>query len=151
MFWTTPINFKGFAMVSRRLSRRFGRDKNQPYASAPVLVIKRIPGMKAISMASFEGNLTITVPSPWSVVQLIVWSIVNRSCHAILNDVCDFDMSWRPHYTRPWFYTRNEGLTDTLSYAGYMQLGDEEYIRMPPYVDHLKEGQAALMAGNPPV
>ncbi|KAG1731729.1 hypothetical protein EDB19DRAFT_1831660 [Suillus lakei] len=60
----------------------------------PILVIKRTPGMKAIfdgiihgcgiytvviTMLSGSGSLTGTLPSPWSTVQLIVWSTVNRS------------------------------------------------------------------------
>ncbi|KAG1879934.1 hypothetical protein F4604DRAFT_1620406 [Suillus subluteus] len=106
LLWTTPISFKKFALISRRLLGRFGGDKHQPSTSAPVLVIKRIPGMKAIfngiirgcgiytvvlSVLSGSGNLTNTLPSPWSVVQLIVWSTVNRSCHAIMTDVRDFE------------------------------------------------------------
>ncbi|KAG2054297.1 hypothetical protein BDR06DRAFT_989514 [Suillus hirtellus] len=92
LLWTTPISFKS--------------DRHQPSTSAPVLVIKRIPGMKAIfngiirgcgiyavvfSVLSGSGNLISTLPSPWSVVQLIVWSTVNRSCHAIMTDVRDFE------------------------------------------------------------
>lgn len=106
LLWTTPISFKKFAPILRRLLGRFGGDKRQPSTSAPVLVIKRIPGMKAIfngiirgcgiytvvlSVLSGSGNLTNTLPSPWSVVQLIVWSTVNRSCHAIMTDVRDFE------------------------------------------------------------
>ncbi|KAG1811795.1 uncharacterized protein BJ212DRAFT_1483520 [Suillus subaureus] len=103
LLWTTPISFRKFTLI--RLNR-FGGDKCQPSASAPVLVIKRIPGMKAIfngiirgcgiytvvlSVLSGSGNLTNMLPSPWSVVQLIVWSTVNRSCHAIMTDVRDFE------------------------------------------------------------
>lgn len=106
LLWTTPISFKKFGLISRRLLGRFGGDKHQPSTSAPVLVIKRIPGMKAIfngiirgcgiytvvlSVLSGSGNLTNTLPSPWTVVQLIVWSTVNRSCHAIMTDVRDFE------------------------------------------------------------
>ncbi|KAG1719792.1 hypothetical protein EDB19DRAFT_1918543 [Suillus lakei] len=106
LLWTTPINFKKFGLISRRLLGRFGKDKRQPSTSAPTLVIKRIPGMKAIfngiirgcgiytvvlSVLSGSGNLTNTLPTPWSVVQLIVWSTVNRSCHAIMTDVRDFE------------------------------------------------------------
>ncbi|KAG1726571.1 hypothetical protein EDB19DRAFT_1914558 [Suillus lakei] len=106
LLWTTPISFKKFGLISKRLLGRFGQDKHQPSTSAPTLVIKRIPGMKAIfngiirgcgiyavvlSVLSGSGNLTNTLPSPWSVVQLIVWSTVNRSCHAIMTDVRDFE------------------------------------------------------------
>ncbi|KAG2356150.1 hypothetical protein BDR07DRAFT_1492288 [Suillus spraguei] len=106
LLWTTPISFEKFALISRRLLRMFGKDKRQHYTPAPVLVIKRIPGMKAIfngiirgcgaytvvfSVLSGSGNLTNTLPSPWSVIQLIVWSTVNRTCHAIMTDVRDFE------------------------------------------------------------
>lgn len=108
LLWTTPISFKKFGLISRRLLGMFGGDMHQsePPKSAPVLVIKRIPGMKAIfngiirgcgiytvvlSVLSGSGNLTNTLPSPWSVVQLIVWSTVSRSCHAIMTDVRDFE------------------------------------------------------------
>ncbi|KAG2097037.1 uncharacterized protein F5147DRAFT_373898 [Suillus discolor] len=106
LLWTTPISFNKFWLISRRLLGRFSRDRQQPSTSAPVLVIKRIPGMKAIfngiirgcgiyavvfSVLSGSGNLTNTLPSPWSVVQLLVWSTVNRSCHAIMTDVRDFE------------------------------------------------------------
>ncbi|KAG1726574.1 hypothetical protein EDB19DRAFT_2042991 [Suillus lakei] len=106
LLWTTPISFKKFGLISKRLLGRFDKDKHQPSTSAPTLIIKRIPGMKAIfngiirgcgiyavvlSVLSGSGNLTNTLPSPWSVVQLIVWSTVNRSCHAIMTDVRDFE------------------------------------------------------------
>ncbi|KAG1906341.1 uncharacterized protein F5891DRAFT_1005197 [Suillus fuscotomentosus] len=106
LLWTTPISFKKFWLISRRLLGRFSGDRHQPSTSAPVLVIKRIPGMKAIfngiirgcgiyavvfSVLSGSGNLTNTLPSPWSVAQLLIWSTVNRSCHAIMTDVRDFE------------------------------------------------------------
>ncbi|KAG2354059.1 hypothetical protein BDR07DRAFT_1430982 [Suillus spraguei] len=111
LLWATPICFKSFGLISRRLFKRLGRDKHQPCTSAPVLVFRRIPGMKAIfngiirgwvllfrcgictmvlSMLSRSGDLTKTLPSPWS-VQLIVWSIINRSCRAIMTGVRDFE------------------------------------------------------------
>ncbi|KAG1883530.1 uncharacterized protein F5891DRAFT_1179190 [Suillus fuscotomentosus] len=91
LLWTTPISFKKFWLISRRLHGRFGRDNYQPSRSAPELVIKRVPGMKAIfngtirgrgiyavvfSVLSGSGNLTSTLPSPWSVVQLIIMADV---------------------------------------------------------------------------
>ncbi|KAG1852263.1 hypothetical protein DFJ58DRAFT_414480 [Suillus subalutaceus] len=108
LLWTTPINFAKFGLIVKRLPGRSGEDEHehQPPASAPILVIKRIPGMKAIfngiirgcgiytvvlTVLSGSGSLTDTLPSPWSTVQLIVWSTVNRSCHAIMTDVRDFE------------------------------------------------------------
>ncbi|KAG1734589.1 hypothetical protein EDB19DRAFT_1726688 [Suillus lakei] len=106
LLWTTPINFKRFELISKRILGRSGEDQYQPSTSAPILVIKRIPGMKAIfngiirgcgiytvviTVLSGSGSLTATLPSPWSTVQLIVWSTVNRSCHAIMTDIRDFE------------------------------------------------------------
>ncbi|KAG2151184.1 uncharacterized protein EDB93DRAFT_1083563 [Suillus bovinus] len=106
LLWTTPISFKKFWLISRRFLGRSSGEKHQTSTSAPVLVIKRIPGMKAIfngiirgcgiytvvfSVLSGSGNMTNMLPSPWNVVQLIVWSTVNRSCHAIMTDVRDFE------------------------------------------------------------
>ncbi|KAG2031358.1 hypothetical protein BDR03DRAFT_972713 [Suillus americanus] len=106
LLWTTPLNFANFELMLKSLLGRSGEDEHQPPASAPILVIKRIPGMKAIfngiirgcgiyivvlTVLSGSGSLTETLPSPWSTVQLIVWSTVNRSCHAIMTDVRDFE------------------------------------------------------------
>ncbi|KAG1798874.1 uncharacterized protein HD556DRAFT_1460049 [Suillus plorans] len=62
LLWTTPISFKKCGIYA-----------------------------VVFSVLSGSGNLTSTLPSPWSVVQLIVWSTVNRSCHAIMTDVRDFE------------------------------------------------------------
>ncbi|KAG2354060.1 hypothetical protein BDR07DRAFT_638326 [Suillus spraguei] len=108
LLWTTPLNFTKFGQILKRLLQGSSEDKrkNQPPASAPILVIKRIPGMKAIfngiirgcgiytvvlTVLSGSGSLTDTLPFPWSTAQLIVWSTVNRSCHAIMTDVRDFE------------------------------------------------------------
>ncbi|KAG2129308.1 hypothetical protein BD769DRAFT_1455608 [Suillus cothurnatus] len=93
LLWTTPISFNKFALILRHLLGRFRRDKHQPSASAPVLVIKRIPGMKAIFNGIIRGCgiYTVVLSVLSGVVQLIVWSTVNRSCHAIMTDVRDFE------------------------------------------------------------
>lgn len=108
LLWTTPLNFAKFGLVLKRLLWRSVKDEDEHQlpVSAPILVIKRIPGMKAIfngiirgcgihtvvlTVLSKSGSLADTLPSPWSTVQLIVWSTVNRSCHAIMTDVRDFE------------------------------------------------------------
>ncbi|KAG2135785.1 hypothetical protein DEU56DRAFT_806469 [Suillus clintonianus] len=107
LLWNIPISFNMFGLISRHLLGRFVKDSHhQPSTPPPTLVIKRVPGMKAIfsgvirgcgiyaivlSVLSGSGNLADTLPSPWSTAQLIVWSTVNRSCHAAMNDVRDFD------------------------------------------------------------
>ncbi|KAG0701459.1 hypothetical protein DFH29DRAFT_564828 [Suillus ampliporus] len=105
LLWTTPIDFNKFEFVLKRLLGKSGRAE-RPSTSMPVLVIKRIPGMKAIfnglirgcglyaivfSALSGSGSLTDALPSPWTATQVIVWSTVNRTCHAILTDVRDFE------------------------------------------------------------
>jgi hypothetical protein len=55
LLWTTPISFNKFALIPRRLLGRFGGDDHQPPTSGPTLVIKRIPGMKAIFNGIIRG------------------------------------------------------------------------------------------------
>jgi hypothetical protein len=61
LLWTTPISFKKFGLISRRLLGMFGGDMHQsePPTSAPVLVIKRIPGMKAIFNGIIRGYVCV--------------------------------------------------------------------------------------------
>ncbi|KAG1818375.1 hypothetical protein EV424DRAFT_1347643 [Suillus variegatus] len=61
LLWTTPISFKKFWLILRRLLGGFGRDRHQPSTSAPILVIKRIPGMKAIFYGIIRGCSTYAV------------------------------------------------------------------------------------------
>ncbi|KAG1729531.1 uncharacterized protein EDB91DRAFT_812583 [Suillus paluster] len=106
LLWTTPINFKRFRLILNRLIGISGEDEHHPATSASALVIKRIPGMKAIfngiirgcgtyivvlTVLSGSGSLADALPSPWSTVQLLVWSTVNRTCHAVMTDVRDFE------------------------------------------------------------
>ncbi|KAG2144534.1 hypothetical protein DEU56DRAFT_790165 [Suillus clintonianus] len=106
LLWNTPISFQKFGLISRRLFGRFVKDSHQPSTSAPILIIKRIPGMKAIfcgiirgcgiytvvlTVLSGSGNLADTLLFPWSTAQLIVWPTVNCACQAAMNDVRDFE------------------------------------------------------------
>ncbi|KAG1747825.1 uncharacterized protein EDB91DRAFT_46624 [Suillus paluster] len=99
LLWTTQINLEKFKLI-------LNEDKHQPPTPASPLVIKRIPGMKAIfngiirgcgtyivvqTVLSGSGNLNSALPSPWTNSQLIVWSTVNRACHAVMTDVRDFE------------------------------------------------------------
>jgi hypothetical protein len=54
LLWTTPISSNKFGLIPRRLLGKFGGD-NQPAASGPILVIKHIPGMKAIFNGTIRG------------------------------------------------------------------------------------------------
>ncbi|KAG0697950.1 hypothetical protein DFH29DRAFT_1082093 [Suillus ampliporus] len=106
LLWTTPINLPKFGLILKRLIGISAEDEHQPPTSASTLVIKRIPGMKAIfngiirgcgtyivvhTVLSGSGNLNDVLPAPWTSVQLIVWSTVNRTCHAVMTDVRDFE------------------------------------------------------------
>ncbi|KAG0697952.1 hypothetical protein DFH29DRAFT_1020543 [Suillus ampliporus] len=106
LLWTTPINLPKFGLILKRLIGISAEDEHQPPTSASTFVIKRIPGMKAIfngiirgcgtyavvhTVLSGSGNLNNALPSPWTSVQLIVWSTVNRTCHAVMTDVRDFE------------------------------------------------------------
>ncbi|KAG1730253.1 uncharacterized protein EDB91DRAFT_1059590 [Suillus paluster] len=106
LLWTTPINLKDLRLNLKRLIGIdvFGEDKHQ--ARKSTLVIKRIPGMKAIfngiirgcglyvvvrTVLFGSGSLNHALPSPWTSAQLIAWSTVDRVCHAVMTDVRDFE------------------------------------------------------------
>ncbi|KAG0697949.1 hypothetical protein DFH29DRAFT_128187 [Suillus ampliporus] len=106
LLWTTPISLKKSGLILKRLIGISAEDDHKPPTSASALVIKRIPGMKAIfngiirgcgtyavvlTVLSGSGSLANVLPPPWTGVQLIVWSTVNRTCHAIMTDVRDFE------------------------------------------------------------
>lgn len=75
LLWNTPIGTYG-------LSRR-------------TLIIKRIPGLKAVLVGVIRGCGTFLVvrsvlPNPsiqwqgqWSPMQIVVWTTLNRTCHAV--------------------------------------------------------------------
>ncbi|KAG2111890.1 hypothetical protein BD769DRAFT_1364710, partial [Suillus cothurnatus] len=68
-------------------------------------IIKRVPGMKAIFDGIIRGyGLFLVVHStfqlswqsvnnapPWTIIETVIWSTVNRTCHCILADVRDYD------------------------------------------------------------
>ncbi|RDX54510.1 hypothetical protein OH76DRAFT_1430012 [Lentinus brumalis] len=68
--------------------------------------IKRIPGMKAVIIGIIRGCGTFAVvnsilthstssdPSIWDPTQIIIWSTINRACHAVMADVRDFHEDW---------------------------------------------------------
>ncbi|KAI0717388.1 hypothetical protein C8T65DRAFT_737973 [Cerioporus squamosus] len=71
--------------------------------------IKRIPGMKAVLIGIIRGCGTFAIvnsilahsvptassgPSIWNPTQIIIWSTINRACHAVMADVRDFHEDW---------------------------------------------------------
>ncbi|KAG1747917.1 uncharacterized protein EDB91DRAFT_1245386 [Suillus paluster] len=105
LLWTTPINLSKFGLILKRLIGISGEDEHQPLTSTSTLVIKRIPGMKAIfngiireyvcmfaaNRCDLSGRFSSAMLSPWTSVQLIVWSTANCTCHAVMTDVRDFE------------------------------------------------------------
>ncbi|TBU51453.1 hypothetical protein BD310DRAFT_834326 [Dichomitus squalens] len=88
-----------------------GTQKKTVEKKAPknAFTIKRIPGMKAILIGVIRGCGTFAIvnsilarsfsaapagPSIWNPTQIIVWSTINRACHAVMADVRDFDEDW---------------------------------------------------------
>ncbi|KZT00343.1 uncharacterized protein LAESUDRAFT_745874 [Laetiporus sulphureus 93-53] len=72
-------------------------------------VIKRIPGMKAVFIGIIRGCGTFavvhsilsrsfptetTAAGLWTPMQIVVWSTINRTCHAVMADVRDFTEDW---------------------------------------------------------
>ncbi|EMD31213.1 hypothetical protein CERSUDRAFT_127520 [Gelatoporia subvermispora B] len=69
------------------------------------LSVKRIPGMKSLLVGIIRGGGTFAVvysvlepitgsvgghSQMWTAKQIVIWSIVNRACHAVMADVRDF-------------------------------------------------------------
>ncbi|KAF8884285.1 hypothetical protein CPB84DRAFT_1685923 [Gymnopilus junonius] len=95
-YWRTPV--------------RRNREKKNDDAKRG-FVIKRIPGMKAIFIGIIRGCGTYAVvrsilsnstsiggtgsSGPWSPHEIVIWSTINRACHAVMADVRDFDEDWK--------------------------------------------------------
>ncbi|KAG2138151.1 hypothetical protein BD769DRAFT_1601179 [Suillus cothurnatus] len=60
-------------------------------------IIKRVPGMKAIFDGIIRGYLSwqsVNNAPPWTIIETVIWSTVNRTCHClpnILADARDYD------------------------------------------------------------
>ncbi|RPD65484.1 hypothetical protein L226DRAFT_543270 [Lentinus tigrinus ALCF2SS1-7] len=74
------------------------------------LSVKRIPGMKALLTGIIRGCGTFAVVNAvlarahpvvsngpggmWNPTQILIWSTINRTCHAVMADVRDFDADY---------------------------------------------------------
>ncbi|KAG2157809.1 uncharacterized protein EDB93DRAFT_817127 [Suillus bovinus] len=105
--WTTPIELWRISAV---LKKFIGANHDQelktdsPQTNEP-LIIKRIPGVKALFSGIIRGCGVFCVvystlqvssqsaynPPPWTIFETVIWSTVNRTCHCILADVRDYD------------------------------------------------------------
>ncbi|KAG1820652.1 hypothetical protein EV424DRAFT_1322891 [Suillus variegatus] len=105
--WATPLNPRRIgAVIQRFLPAKHGQEVG--YSSSipgTPFVIKRVPGMKAIFNGIIRGcGIFFVVHSslqaswksdfnalPWSIIEIVIWSTVNRIIHSVMTDVRDFD------------------------------------------------------------
>lgn len=105
--WATPLEFGWVGAVLKRFTRtNYDQEVeyDSPKSNEP-FIIKRVPGMKAIFDGIIRGCGTFLVVHsalqlswnsahnalPWTIIETIVWSTVNRTCHCIMTDVRDYD------------------------------------------------------------
>ncbi|KAG2130548.1 hypothetical protein BD769DRAFT_1355657 [Suillus cothurnatus] len=104
--WATPFHLPRIdAILQRFIPAKHGQEVG--YSSSipgTPFVIKRVPGMKAIFNGIIRGcGIFFVVHSavqtswksdfnvlPWTIIDIVIWSTVNRIGHAILVDVRDF-------------------------------------------------------------
>ncbi|KAG2116811.1 hypothetical protein DEU56DRAFT_839905 [Suillus clintonianus] len=105
--WATPLYPQRIGAVMERFIRAKHVQEVGHNSSIPggPFIIKRIPGMKAIFNGIIRGcGIFFVVHSalqelwksdynalPWSIIETVIWSTVNRICHSIMTDVRDFD------------------------------------------------------------
>ncbi|PCH41865.1 hypothetical protein WOLCODRAFT_143772 [Wolfiporia cocos MD-104 SS10] len=95
LLWDTPLfRFRRAPREKTDAARTAGGDG--------AFVIKRIPGMKALIIGVIRGCGTFMVVrsvlgahgyalrAPWSPAQFVIWSTVNRACHAVMADIRDY-------------------------------------------------------------
>ncbi|KAG1734687.1 uncharacterized protein EDB91DRAFT_1225543 [Suillus paluster] len=105
--WATPLEPQRIGVMLKNLMR--AKHDKQVRGSSPTfsnsLVIKRVPGMKAIFNGIIRGcgvffvvnsalqvsQVTDRAAPPWMLIETIIWSTVNRTCHSVMTDVRDFD------------------------------------------------------------
>lgn len=104
--WATPLHFSRIGTVLNKSVLANDEEGEVEYDSpkAP-FIIKRVPGMKAIFDGIIRGcgiffvvnsalqsswQLTYNAP-PWMIMETVIWSTVNRTCHCIMTDVRDYD------------------------------------------------------------
>ncbi|KAG1871624.1 hypothetical protein F4604DRAFT_805966 [Suillus subluteus] len=106
--WATPLDLQQIGAVLKRFIRAKHDQEEVEYGSSMFnepFIIKRVPGMKAIFDGIIRGCGTFFVvhsalqlswqsannAPPWTIIETIIWSTVNRTCHCIMTDVRDYD------------------------------------------------------------
>ncbi|KAG0707409.1 hypothetical protein DFH29DRAFT_844953 [Suillus ampliporus] len=111
--WATPIKSQRIGAVIKNFmgAKHDKEGESSPPKSSGSLVIKRIPGMKAVFNGVIRGcgvffvvNSALQVSReldqisaapPWIIMEAIIWSTTNRICHAVMTDVRDFDDDYK--------------------------------------------------------
>jgi hypothetical protein len=102
--WATPLDLQWIGRALKRFMWMNYGQEDSPGSGKP-FIIKRVPGMKAIFDGIIRGyGLFLVVHStfqlpwqsanntpPWTIIETVIWSVVNRTCHCILTDVRDYD------------------------------------------------------------
>ncbi|KAG2134449.1 uncharacterized protein EDB93DRAFT_848260 [Suillus bovinus] len=106
--WATPLDLGRINVVLKKfIPANYDQGEveyDSPKANEP-FIIKRVPGMKAIFDGIIRGcgmffvvytALQLSWQSayhapPWTIIETVVWSTVNRTCHCIMTDVRDYD------------------------------------------------------------
>ncbi|OBZ78271.1 hypothetical protein A0H81_01920 [Grifola frondosa] len=110
--WAMVVIFFGPAFVWDFRLFAFGprlRKEKRKDEQKKEFTIKRVPGMKAVFIGVIRGCGTFAIVNSilshsmsdsssatelWSPVQIILWSTINRACHAVMADVRDFHEDW---------------------------------------------------------
>ncbi|KAG1827281.1 uncharacterized protein BJ212DRAFT_1583818 [Suillus subaureus] len=106
--WATPLDLRRIGVVLKSFIWANYDQKETEYdppRSNEPFIIKRVPGMKAIFDGIIRGCGTFFVvhsalqlswetannAPPWTIIEIIIWSTVNRTCHCIMSDIRDYD------------------------------------------------------------
>ncbi|KAG2063445.1 hypothetical protein BDR04DRAFT_1062750 [Suillus decipiens] len=105
--WATPLDLGRIGAVLKRfiLSKSDEEVEYDSLRSNKPLIIKRVPGLKAILDGIirscgifFVVRSALQLPwqsayhaPPWTIIETVVWSMVNRIGHCIMTDLRDYD------------------------------------------------------------
>ncbi|KAG2063344.1 hypothetical protein BDR04DRAFT_485217 [Suillus decipiens] len=105
--WATPIDFRRIGAVLKRfiLSKSDEEVEHNSLRSNNPFIIKRVPGLKAILDGIirscgifFVVHSALQLPwqsahhaPPWTIIETVIWSVVNRIGHCIMADLRDYD------------------------------------------------------------
>ncbi|KAJ3898780.1 hypothetical protein F5879DRAFT_979344 [Lentinula edodes] len=105
LLWNTPLSIR---IPGHSSQNEFPTEKDQQKPEG-AFVIKRIPGMKALFIGIIRGCGTFAVvhsilasstmapnvqDNMFTSTQILMWSTANRTCHAVMADIRDFQEDW---------------------------------------------------------